>query len=416
MHVLPNGLTGHDMSAPHPRANHHKGETVSKNTLRETLERAEAPAPDNSSKPENPTQVSKRSWTYVLKRSLAEFSQDGCTDLAASLTYFTVLSIFPGLLAVVSLLGVFGQGQQTADAITGFLSGRVPEELNTLLEPTITNLTEATGAGIVALTIGVASGLWTASGYVGAFSRAMNRVYDISEGRTFIKHKATMLAVTLFVVVTVVLIFLMVLLSGGIARTLGDAIGLGETSVMVWNIAKWPVVLLLLILLVAVLYYATPNVQQPKFKWVSPGAIFAIIGVIVAGVAFSIYATQFASQADTYGVIGGVILGLLGIWIFNNVLLFGAEIDAELQRGRELQAGIPSEEMLHLPPRDVKAVTKALEKHEKMVEEGRKVRLANETVDYSEAGKDSGRNGQADVTNFNGEAKRVLERERTQTR
>lgn len=416
MHVLTNGLTGHDMSDPNPRDNHHKGEIVSKNTLRETLERAEAPAPDNSSKPENPTQVSKRSWTYVLKRSLAEFSQDGCTDLAASLTYFTVLSIFPGLLAVVSLLGVFGQGQQTADAITGFLSGRVPEELNTLLEPTITNLTEATGAGIVALTIGVASGLWTASGYVGAFSRAMNRVYDVSEGRTFIKHKATMLAVTLFVVVTVVLIFLMVLLSGGIARTLGDAIGLGETSVMVWNIAKWPVVLLLLILLVAVLYYATPNVQQPKFKWVSPGAIFAIIGVIVAGGAFSIYATQFASQAETYGVIGGVILGLLGIWIFNNVLLFGAEIDAELQRGRELEAGIPSEEMLHLPPRDVKAVTKALEKHEKMVEEGRKVRLANETVDYSKDGKDSGRNGQADVTNFDGEAKRVLERERTQTR
>lgn len=389
---------------------------MSKNTLRETLERAEAPAPDNSSKPETPTQVSKRSWKYIFKRSLAEFTQDGCTDLAASLTYFTVLSVFPGLLAVVSLLGVFGQGQQTADAITGFLSGRVPEELNTLLEPTITNLTEATGAGIVALIIGVASGLWTASGYVGAFSRAMNRVYDVSEGRTFIKHKASMLAVTLFVVVTVVLIFLMVLLSGGIARTLGDAIGLGETSVMVWNIAKWPVVLLLLILLVAVLYYATPNVQQPKFKWVSPGAIFAIIGVIIAGVGFSIYATQFASQADTYGVIGGVILGLLGIWIFNNVLLFGAEIDAELQRGRELEAGLPSEEMLHLPPRDVKAVTKALEKHEKMVDEGRKVRLAHETVDYSQSGKDSGRDGRAEVANFNGEAKQVLERERTETR
>ncbi|NKE09176.1 MULTISPECIES: YihY/virulence factor BrkB family protein [Kocuria] len=389
---------------------------MSKNTLRETLERAEAPAPDNSSKPENPTQVSKRSWKYIFKRSLAEFTQDGCTDLAASLTYFTVLSVFPGLLAVVSLLGVFGQGQQTADAITEFLAGRVPEELNTLLEPTITNLTQATGAGIVALIIGVASGLWTASGYVGAFSRAMNRVYDVSEGRTFIKHKASMLAVTLFVVVTVVLIFLMVLLSGSIARTLGDAIGLGETSVMVWNIAKWPVVLLLLILLVAVLYYATPNVQQPKFKWVSPGAVFAIIGVIVAAVGFSIYATQFASQADTYGVIGGVILGLLGIWIFNNVLLFGAEIDAELQRGRELEAGLPSEEMLHLPPRDVKAVTKALEKHEKMVEEGRKVRLAHETVDYSQSGKDSGRDGQAEVANFNGETKQVLERERTETR
>ncbi|MDO5618351.1 YihY/virulence factor BrkB family protein [Kocuria sp.] len=389
---------------------------MSKNTLRETLERAEAPAPDNASKPQKPSQVSKRSWRYVFKRAFAEFSQDGCTDLAASLTYFTVLSVFPGLLAVVSLLGVFGQGQQTTDAITGFLSGRVPEELNTLLEPTISNLAGATGAGIIALIIGVGSGLWSASGYVGAFSRAMNRVYDVSEGRTFIKLKGTMLAVTLFVVITVVLIFLMVLLSGGIARTLGDAVGLGETSVTVWNIAKWPVILLLLVLLVAVLYYATPNVQQPKFKWVSPGAMFAIVGMILAGVAFSIYATQFASQADTYGVIGGVILGLLGIWIFNNVLLLGAEIDAELQRGRELEAGIASEEMLHLPPRDVKGVVKALEKHEKMVEDGRKVRLAHETVDYSAQGKDTGRGGQADVSNFDGEAKQVLERQRTEIR
>lgn len=388
---------------------------MSKNTLRETLERAEAPAPENESKPDQPTQVNKRSWKYVFRRSLAEFSQDGCTDLAASLTYFTVLSVFPGLLAVVSMLGVVGQGQQTTDAITGFLDGRVPDELNTLLEPTITNLTEATGAGVVALIIGVGSGLWTASGYVGAFSRAMNRVYDVSEGRTFVKHKATMLAVTLFVVVTVVLIFIMVLVSGGIAQTVGDLIGLGETSVTVWNIAKWPVILLLLILLVAVLYYFTPNVKQPKFTWISPGAVFAIVGAILAGVAFSIYATQFASQTSTYGVIGGVILGLLGIWIFNNVLLMGAEIDAELQRGRELQAGIPSEEMLHLPPRDVKGVTKALEKHEQLVDEGRKVRLAHETVDYSGNGKDTGRGGQADVANFDGEAKQVLERQRTQS-
>ncbi|KAA9395678.1 YihY/virulence factor BrkB family protein [Kocuria coralli] len=389
---------------------------MSKNTLRETLERAEAPAPEHDSKPDNPTQVSKRSWKYVFKRALAEFTEDGCTDLAASLTYFTVLSVFPGLLAVVSLLGVFGQGQQTTDAITNFLDGRVPEELNTLLEPTIANLAGSTGAGVVALIIGVGSGLWTASGYVGAFSRATNRVYDISEGRSFIKLKATMLAVTLVVVVTVVLIFLMILLSGGVARTLGDLIGLGETTVMVWNIAKWPVILFLLVLLVAVLYHLTPNIKQPKFRWVSPGAVFAIVGMIVAAAAFSVYATQFASQTSTYGVIGGVILGLLGIWIFNNVLLIGAEIDAEIQRGRELDAGIPSEEMLHLPPRDVKAVTKALEKHEKLVEEGRKVRLAHENVDYSSNGKDNGSNGRADVSNFDAEAKELLERQRTQTR
>ncbi|MDO4254262.1 MAG: YihY/virulence factor BrkB family protein [Kocuria sp.] len=381
---------------------------MSTHTLRETLERAEDTTLDNAATPDRPTQIPKRSWKYVFKRAFAEFMQDGCTDLAASLTYFTVLSVFPGLLAVVSLLGVFGQGQQTTDAITDFLSGRVPDELNTLLEPTISNLTESSGAGIVALVIGVGSGLWTASGYVGAFARAMNRVYDVSEGRTFLKHKTTMLMVTLFVVVTVVLVFLMILLSGGIARTVGEAIGLGETAVSVWNITKWPVILVLLMLLVAVLYHVTPNVQQPKFRWISPGAFCAIIGTILAGAAFSVYATQFASQADTYGVIGGVILGLLGVWIFNNVLLLGAEIDAELQRGRELLAGVASEERLHIPPRDVKAVTKALKKHQKLVDEGRQVRLANESVDYTV----NDTNHRTEVANFDDNAQEVLQQQR----
>lgn len=346
-----------------------------------------------------------------MKRAFSEFMQDGCTDIAASLTYFTVLSVFPGLLAVVSMLGVFGQGQQTADAITDFLSGRIPDELNTLLTPTILNLTSATGAGIVALIIGVGSGLWSASGYVGAFSRAMNRIYGVSEGRGFLKLKLSMLAVTLFVVVTVVLIFLMILLSGGIARALGDAIGLGESAVRIWNFAKWPVILLLLMLLVAVLYYTTPNVQQPKFRWISPGALFAILGIVLAGLAFSVYATQFASQADTYGVIGGVILGLLGVWIFNNVLLLGGQIDAELQRSRELVAGLASEEKLHAPPRDVKTVTKALEKHQKLVDEGRQVRLAHESVNY-----DLDTSTQNNTTaNFDEEAEKVLQKQQKNT-
>lgn len=383
---------------------------MAKNNLRETLERAEAPAAESSSKPDSPT---KMKWGYVLKRSFAEFTQDGCTDLAAALTYFTVSAIFPGLLAVVSLLGVFGQGEQTTQAITGFLDGRVPPELNELLSEPINNLTSSTGGGIIALIIGVATGLWTASGYVGAFSRAMNRIYEVEEGRGFVKLKLSMLLTTLTVVITVVLIFLMILLSGGIAETLGDAIGLGSTAVTVWNIAKWPVILLLLMLLVAVLYYRTPNVRQPKMRWISPGAVFAILGAILAAGAFSVYATQFATQTATYGVIGAVILGLLGVWIINNVLLLGAEIDAEVERARELQAGIPAEDTLQLPPRDVGTVVANIEKQDKLIEQGRQLRLDSDSgIDYTASGKDSGAAGADEVAHFDDEARSVLDEQR----
>lgn len=381
---------------------------MAKNNLRETLERAEAPSAENSSKPSSPAKM-KGGWGYVFKRALSEFTQDGCTDLAAALTYFTVLSIFPGLLAVVSLLGVFGQGDATTNAIVGFLDGRVPAELTGLIEEPIRNLTSSTGAGLVALIIGVASGLWTASNYVGAFSRSLNRIYEVEEGRSFLKHKATMLITTLFLVITVVLIFLMLLISGGIARSLGDVIGLGETAVTVWDWAKLPVILILLMLLVAVLYYATPNVRQPKFRWISPGAIIAILGMILAGAAFSIYATQFASQTATYGVIGGVILGMLGIWILNNVLLLGAEIDAEAERARELKAGMPAEDTLQLPPRDVGGVITKIEKQDQLIGSGRQMRLDNESVDYSDGGKDDGTD---DVANYDDEARAVLREQR----
>lgn len=383
---------------------------MAKNNLRETLERAEAPAAESSSKPGSPT---KMKWGYVLKRSFAEFTQDGCTDLAAALTYFTVSAIFPGLLAVVSLLGVFGQGEQTTQAITGFLDGRVPPELNQLLSEPINNLTSSTGGGIIALIIGVGTGLWTASGYVGAFSRAMNRIYEVEEGRSFVKLKLSMLLTTLAVVITVVLIFLMILLSGGIAETLGNAIGLGATSLTVWNIAKWPVILVLLMLLVALLYYRTPNVRQPKFRWMSPGAAFAILGTIVAAAAFSVYATQFATQTATYGVIGAVILGLLGVWIFNNVLLLGAELDAEIERTRELQAGLPAEDTLQLPPRDVGTIVSNIEKQDKLIEQGRQLRLDSDSgLDYSSSGKDAGAAGAEEVDNFDDEARAKLVEQR----
>ncbi|MCT1723258.1 MULTISPECIES: YihY/virulence factor BrkB family protein [Kocuria] len=342
-----------------------------------------APDPDHDAKPDSPTELKGQSWGYVFKRAVSEFSKDGCTDLAATLTYFAVLSIFPALLALVSLLGVFGQGEATTNAILDFLNRYAPAALVDLLSGPISQLTTQSGAGF-ALVVGVVGALWTASGYTGAFARAMNRIYEISEGRPFWKLKPIMLLITLIIVLIVAAVMFMVLLSGDFAQTVGDLVGLGSTTVTVWNWAKLPVILFLLVLLIAILYYATPNVKQPKFKWLSPGAAIALVFMIIAGLGFAFYVANFSSYNATYGVIGSVIILLLGLWIMNNVLLFGAEVDAELERGRQLQGGIRAEHAVQLPPRDTAQVKKQKEKEEKLEAEGRKIRLRTEHVDYSQ--------------------------------
>ncbi|OLT09995.1 ribonuclease BN [Kocuria sp. CNJ-770] len=346
-----------------------------------------APDPEDNRKPDSPTELSKPAWGYIFKRSLSEFSKDDCTDLAASLTYFAVLSLFPALLAIVSLLGVFGQGQATTQAITNFLSDYAPPELVTLLEGPINNLTTSTGAGL-ALFTGLLGALWTASGYTGAFGRAMNRIYEVEEGRPIWKLRPMNILVTLVLVLVVVLIMLMLLISGGIAQWVGDLIGLGTTAVTVWNIAKWPVVVALAIVLIAILYYFTPNVEQPKFRWISMGSIVALIVAALAAAAFTWYVVNFASYNATYGIIGSVIILLLGLWIINNVLLLGAEIDAEVERGRELQGGIKAEETIQLPPRDTRQIDKQEKKEEKLIDRGRKLRLEHEHLDYSSGDSD----------------------------
>lgn len=342
-----------------------------------------APHPDHDSKPESPHQLQGRSWGYIFKRGLAEFSKDGCTDLAASLTYFAVLSIFPALLALVSLLGVFGQGEATTTAILDFLDQYAPSALVELLSGPISQLTTQSGAGL-ALVVGIVGALWTASGYTGAFARAMNRIYEVTEGRPFWKLKPVMLLVTLVMVLIVALVMMMVVISGDIAQTLGDLVGLGSTAVTVWNWAKIPVVILLLVLLIAILYYATPNVKQPKFKWLSPGAAIALVAMAVAGLAFAFYVVNFAKYNATYGVIGSVIILLLGLWIMNNVLLLGAEVDAEIERGRQLQGGIRAERTIQLPPRDITRAEKLQKKEEELEAQGRKIRLHTEHIDYSQ--------------------------------
>lgn len=355
---------------------------MSDDTVQKSKDKAaNAPHPEDARKPDSPKDVSKPSWKYIFKRGIFEFGKDDVTDLAASLTYYAVLSVFPALLALVSLLGVFGQGQQTADAINGWLADFAPDDVQQLIAPVIEKLTTQTGAGL-ALVVGIAGALWTASGYTGAFGRAMNRIHEVEEGRPFWKLKPTMLLVTLAMLIIVAIIIFALALSGGLAEEAGNLIGLGETAVTVWNIAKWPVVVGLAVLLIAILYYFTPNVEQPKFRWISVGSIVALVVAAIAVAGFIFYVSNFSSYNATYGVIGTVISLLLGIWIVNNVLLLGAEIDAEVERGRELQAGIEAEENVQLPLRDTSKVEKFEKKQEELVERGQEIREMHSDEDY----------------------------------
>ena len=202
----------------------------------------------------------------------------------------------------------------------------------------------------------------------------MNRIYQIDEGRPVWKLRPLQLVLTLAGIILVALVLIGLVVSGSLAESIGDVIGLGDTAVTAWNIAKWPVMLAIVIALVAVLYYATPNVKQPKFRWMSVGAAIAILTWLVASVAFGFYVANFGSYNQTYGSLAGVIVFLLWLWLTNLALLFGAEVDAELERSRRLQAGIAAEESLQLPPRDTRASDKKAEKYEERIEEGRRLR------------------------------------------
>jgi len=310
---------------------------------------------------------------YIFRKAVREFSADQCTDLAAALTYYAVLSLFPALLALVSILGVVGQGEQTTSTMLDMVQRMAPGQAAETLRQPIEQLASAPTAGL-ALVVGLAGALWSASGYVGAFGRAMNRIYEVDEGRPFWKLRPVMLLVTLIVVLLAAMMMLILVLSGPVAETIGSAIGLGEAALTVWNIAKWPVLVGFAILVIALLYYATPNVKQPKFRWMSMGALLALLVLAITTAGFAFYVANFSNYNRTYGAIGGVIVLLLWFWLSNLSLLFGAEFDAEAERGRQLQGGIEAEETIQLPPRDTRKSDKQLQKEQEDIERGRSLR------------------------------------------
>lgn len=333
---------------------------------------SQAPPPEAAEKPDSPTDLTKPSWRFIVRKTLREFSADDCTDLAASLTYYAVLALFPALLALVSLLGLVGQAGNTqalVDVLGDLGAGPAADTVRSRLE----QLTQSPATGF-ALVVGILGALWSASGYVGAFGRAMNRIYEVDEGRPFYKLRPLQMLVTLGAVVLAGLVAIGLVVSGPVARAIGDAIGLGDTAVTVWSIVKWPILLALAALAIAILYYATPNVRQPKFRWLSLGAVVAIVVWVIASALFGFYIAHFANYDKTYGSLAGVIIFLLWLWITNLALLFGAELDAEMERGRQLQAGIAAERDIQLPLRDTKLVDKRERQEEQDVARARELR------------------------------------------
>jgi membrane protein len=359
--------------------------------------RTNAPHPESDQKVDSPTDLPTPSKKYVLRKTLREFSKDQCTDIAAALTYYAVLAMFPAVIALLSLVSLVGEGPSTVktglDILTQVGAGSVAKTLQgPLLE-----LSNTPGAGF-ALVVGLLGALWSASGYVGAFGRAMNRMYEIEEGRPIWKLRPAMLLLTLVLVLLTAVTMVGLVVSGPVAQAIGNTIGLGDAAVTVWGIAKWPVLLVIVILIVGLLYWGTPNIRQPKFRWISVGASIAILAWILLSAAFGFYVGNFSSYDKTYGSLAGVIVFLLWLWITNLALLFGAELDAELERGRELVSGIKAEETVQLPPRDTRNIEKAEKKRAEDVAKGRELRLSaghddDPESDAVEHGRSSGATG-----------------------
>lgn len=283
--------------------------------------------------------------------------------------------MFPALVAIFSLLGVVGRRDEAADAVLGIIEDVAPGDAAETIRGPIEQLSQAPGAGF-ALVLGIAVALWSASAYVGAFSRVMNRIYEIQEGRPFWKLRPMQLIVTGIAVLSLAIAALILVLSGDVAEAVGNAIGASAGVQTAWGIVKWPLLAFVIVFLVAVLYYATPNAQQPKLRWISPGALLAIVVLLIATLGFGVYVANFANYDRTYGSLAGVIVFLLWLWIANLALLFGAEFDAELERGRQLQGGFRAEEDIQLPPRDTRQSEKRAKKNREVREEGRQIRLA----------------------------------------
>jgi membrane protein len=287
----------------------------------------------------------------VLKRTVSEFQSDNLSDWAAALTYYSVLALFPMLIVLVALLGIVGQEGTVRTLITSLHDAGLGDVADSIRDPLKHIVSNNSGAGAL-LGLALLGSLWSASGYVGAFMRAANAIYDVQEGRSFWKRRPMQVVMTFGMVFLLALVLLALVLTGSLAVAIGDAIGVGRGAVDVWNIAKWPVLMVVVMTMFAFLYYLAPNVRQPGFRWITPGGVLAVLLWIVASAGFGVYIAHIGSYDKTYGTLSTVIVLLVWLWITNLALLLGAEFDAELERERQLLAGLPAEDRIQLPPRE----------------------------------------------------------------
>jgi membrane protein len=301
-----------------------------------------------------PEGVERETGTWPLvKRTVSEFREDGLTDWAAALTYYGLLSLFPALIALVSLIGIFADPEPATETITEIVAGIGPESAADTFSGPIESITSDRGTAGLLFFVGLVAALWSASGYVGAFSRAANSIYETDEGRPFWKLRPMQLAITLLVVVLLALVLVALVLTGPIVDAVAGPLGIGDEAVSVWNVAKWPALLTAVMAVFAVLYYLLPNVKLRGFKWITPGSVVGVLVWLAASAAFALYASNFGSYDKTYGTLGGVIAIMVWMWISNLAILFGAELNAEVERGKQFEEGVKgAEKRIQLEPRE----------------------------------------------------------------
>jgi membrane protein len=315
---------------------------------------------EDKPEPKSPRQLDKPNWIGVLKRTLQEFKHDNLTDRAAALTYYGVLAIFPGFIVLVSILGLLGKN--TAKEVATNVEHITPSSVGTFVNTIIDNAQNHHSAAGFASILGLVLALWSASGYVAAFMRASNAVYDIGEGRPIWKKIPIRIGLTVMALILLVLCAVIVVVSGPAAQRVGDVIGAGDAAVTAWSIAKWPVLLVIVSILFAIIFWASPNVKQGGIKWVSPGGIIAVVLWLIISGLFAIYVANFSSYSNTYGSLAGVIIFLVWLWLSNLAILLGLEVNAELERARAIGGGLPDDVTPYVEPRDTKKLSKAEQK------------------------------------------------------
>jgi membrane protein len=323
----------------------------------EDRQRADGAPAREARAPDTPAELEGASWWATVKRTIAEFREDNLTDWAAALTYYGVLSIFPMLIALVSLLGLVGPS--ATQPLIDNLGKVAPGPASQIFTSAIQNIQNQRGAAGFTFIISLALALWSASGYVAAFMRASNSIYEVGEGRPVWKTLPTRVLTTAVLVLMLAAVAVGVTFTGGLAKQAGNVLGVGSTAITVWNIVKWPVILVIVMTMFAILYWAAPNVKHPKFRWVSPGGAVGVIVWLIASAAFAFYVANFNNYNKTYGALGGVIVFLVWLWVSNIAVLFGAEFNAELERSRQIEAGHPAEKEPFLEPRDTRKLDKS---------------------------------------------------------